>query len=77
MLAKCVSLIVVLAITCAARAQVLALKSPDGRVEVKLLADQSRLRFTVSANGMTVVEPSPIVFTVDGVDIADGVALSS
>src|SRR4051812_6004436 len=69
--------IVVLGLTVPTGAQVLSLKSPDGRVEIKLLPDQPRLRFAVNVNGVAVVEPSPIVFTLDGVDVTDGVTLTN
>ncbi len=53
--------------------ETLTVKSPQGQVEMKLLAGEPRLRFTITMDGVTVVEPSPIAFTVDGVDLADGI----
>jgi hypothetical protein len=50
----------------------LSVKSPRGQVEIRLLAGAPRLRFTVVMNGTTIIEPSPMSFTVDGVDLADG-----
>ncbi|MGB7157724.1 MAG: glycoside hydrolase family 97 N-terminal domain-containing protein, partial [Tepidisphaeraceae bacterium] len=68
---------VVLSIASSARAQLreaLTVKSPEGNVEIKLLPGEPRLRFTVVMNGTTVIEPSPIAFTLDGVDLAEGAA---
>ena len=50
----------------------LSVKSPRGPVEIRLLAGEPRLRFTVIMNGTTVIEPSPMSFTLDGVDLTDG-----
>src|SRR5687767_10617755 len=50
----------------------LVVRSPNGAVELHVLAGESRLRFTVMAGGVTVIEPSPMSFTIDGVDLADG-----
>ena len=50
----------------------LTVKSPRGQVEIRVLAGEPRLRFTVIMNGTTVIEPSPMSFTVDGVDLAEG-----
>ena len=47
--------------------------SPDGNVQFKLLLRESRLEFAVTFRDKAVIETSPIVFTVDGVDLAEGV----
>jgi alpha-glucosidase len=47
--------------------------SPNGRVQFKLLSPGSRLEFAVAFRDKAVIETSPIVFTLDGVDLAEGV----
>ena len=49
------------------------ISSPDGNVQFKLLLRESRLKFAVSFSDKAVIETSPIVFTVDGADLAEGV----
>src|SRR2546421_2115013 len=44
----------------------------DKRVAFKLLVDQPRLRYSVRAGDATVVEDSPLVFTIDKEDVTDG-----
>jgi hypothetical protein len=73
-------LLVLAIVSTSAHAQLrdaLTVKSPQGQVELKLLPDAPRLRFTVRMNGVTVIEASPIVFTIDGVDLADGVTATT
>lgn len=50
----------------------LTIASPDDRVRFQLLLDQPRARLAVSMGANPVVEPSPIVFTLDGVDLTQG-----
>jgi alpha-glucosidase len=50
--------------------------SPNGSLELKLLPGDGPLQFTVFFNNHTIIEPSPIRFTVDGVELADKVELS-
>jgi alpha-glucosidase len=50
-----------------------AIRSPNGRVAFAVQADSDgRLRFSVSFGGRPVIEPSPLVLTVDGADLARG-----
>jgi len=70
----CIAILVAL-VSSAAHAQLreaLSVRSPQGDVEIKVLPGDSRLTFTVIANGVAVIEPSPMSFTLDGVDLADG-----
>jgi alpha-glucosidase len=53
------------------------LASPDGRVGFTLLPNAERLTFTVTLDGRTVIEPSPIELTVDGVDLGSGLIFGS
>ncbi|HEV2294290.1 MAG TPA: glycoside hydrolase family 97 N-terminal domain-containing protein [Tepidisphaeraceae bacterium] len=69
------SFVVMTVAASAAHAQLrepLSVRSPQRQVEIRLLPDEARLRFVVIMDGVTVIEPSPMVFTVDGVDLADG-----
>ena len=47
--------------------------SPDGAVHFRLLQGKDRLKFTVSSRTNLIIEPSAMKFTVDGVDLAEGV----
>jgi alpha-glucosidase len=49
--------------------------SPDGSVQLKLLSHEGRLQFAVTRKDQTVIEASPLHFTLDGVDLTEGVAL--
>ena len=51
--------------------------SPDGRVAFTLLPNAERLTFTVTLDGRTVIEPSPVELTVDGVDLGSGLIFGS
>jgi alpha-glucosidase len=48
-------------------------KSPDGRIQFSLLPNAERLTFTVSLDGVPVLEPSPLVMKLDGYDLSSGV----
>jgi alpha-glucosidase len=50
-----------------------AVASPGGAVELTLLVDNGHLKYSVARGGASVIESSPLVFTIDGVDIASGV----
>lgn len=47
--------------------------SPDGNIRFTLLPSAERLTYTVAMGHTIVVEPSPIVMTVDGYDLSSGV----
>jgi alpha-glucosidase len=47
--------------------------SPNGGVQFTLLRDAGRLQCALALNGKPVLQPSPLRFTLDGVDLADGV----
>jgi alpha-glucosidase len=49
--------------------------SPDGRVKFTLLKNAERLTFTVALENTTVIDPSPMVLTLDGYDLSSGVVL--
>src|SRR5262245_62045090 len=44
--------------------------SPDGRITFAMLPNAERLTFTVSMDKTTVIDPSPVVFTLDGYDLS-------
>jgi alpha-glucosidase len=51
----------------------LTLASPDGLLRAVLSVDgQGRLRYAIERNGVTMLEPSPLGVTVDGVDLGTG-----
>ena len=54
----------------------LDVRSPNGQVTFTFLPNAERLTFTVALGNTTVIEPSPIVLTLDGYDLSSGVVLS-
>jgi alpha-glucosidase len=48
-------------------------RSPNGQVAFSLLPNAERLTFTVTLGDAAVIEPSPIVLTLDGYDLSAGV----
>jgi alpha-glucosidase len=54
------------------QAQVL---SPDGNVQLKFLLDKGRLDYTVTFKNKAVIERSRVQFSVDGVDLSQGLEL--
>src|SRR4029453_1625172 len=56
------------------RVQMTALdvQSPDGQVTFKILPNAERVTFSVALGNTTVIEPSPIVMTLDGYDLSAG-----
>jgi alpha-glucosidase len=56
----------------AAAADPTAVVSPDGNVQFRLSFAKSRPHFGVRFRGVPVIEASPLVMTLDGVDITDG-----
>ena len=50
--------------------------SPNGQVRFKFLPNAERLAFTVTLGNTTVLDPSPIVLTLDGYDLSAGVVMS-
>ena len=53
--------------------QALDLRSPNGQVTFTFLPNAERLSFTIRVGDTTVIEPSPIVLTLDGYDLSAGV----
>jgi alpha-glucosidase len=53
------------------------LQSPDGHVRFELLTGQPRLHYCVRLDNDAVIEPSPMAFIVDGVDLTDGAVRQS
>jgi alpha-glucosidase len=51
----------------------LDVRSPNGQVTFTFLPNAERLTFTVKQGDTTVIEPSPIVLTLDGYDLSAGV----
>lgn len=45
-------------------------RSPNGHVTLRFLPNAERLTFTVQLGNVTVIEPSPIVLTLDGYDLS-------
>jgi alpha-glucosidase len=57
---------------------VIAVKSPDGRVVFELQTGaERRARFAVSFNGQPVIESSPLILTVDAVDLTADVEIGA
>ncbi len=48
-------------------------RSPNGQVTLTFLSNAERLTFTVTLGDVTVIEPSPIILTLDGYDLSAGV----
>src|SRR5262245_52060983 len=51
-------------------------ESPDERVWFTLLPHAERLTFTVSVDGIVVLEPSPLAMTLDGYELSTGVVFN-
>src|SRR5437899_2418186 len=51
--------------------------SPDGAVALKLWNESGRLRFAVTFKDQPVIESSPLSFTLDGIDLAEGAELGT
>ncbi len=49
--------------------------SPDARITLAMLPNAERLTFTVAMDKIAIVDPSPIVLTLDGYDLSAGVVL--
>ena len=64
------------AVLSACRCQTLDVRSPNGEVTFTFLPNAERLTFTVALGNTTVIEPSPIVLTLDGNDLSSGVVLN-
>src|SRR5947208_1461320 len=60
---------------CTGAARSMTLTRPHRHVRVAVLADQPRLRYNVSLDKDVIIETSPLVFTVDGVDLTDGATI--
>ncbi|MFD2256767.1 glycoside hydrolase family 97 catalytic domain-containing protein [Luteolibacter algae] len=74
------SLLAIAAITCGhgAWAQEILGKSPDGKVSAAIFVDEANsLRYRVDFKNSTVVEPSALGITVEGIKLGEGVALGS
>src|SRR5688572_9986597 len=56
--------------------ETMTLGSPDGRVLFRLNINEPVLTYSVTFKGAAVIEPSPMVFTIDGVDVTEGVRVS-
>ena len=54
----------------------LDVRSPNGQLTFTVLPNPERVTFTVALGNTTVIEPSPIVLTLDGYDLSAGVVLS-
>jgi hypothetical protein len=51
----------------------LKVASPDGKVEFQLLPQPARLSYRVSFKNQPVIEASPFGFSIDGVELTQGV----
>jgi alpha-glucosidase len=49
--------------------------SPDGSVGFKFFLNQGKLSYSISCRNKSIIEPSPMEFTVDGVDLTQGAEL--
>jgi alpha-glucosidase len=54
----------------------LDVRSPNGQLTFTVLPNPERVTFTVALGNTTVIEPSPIVLTLDGYDLSAGVVMS-
>ena len=54
----------------------LDVRSPNGQVTFTVLPNAERVTFTVALGDTPVIEPSPIVLTLDGYDLSAGVVMS-
>ncbi len=54
----------------------LVVASPDGTVRFTLLANAERLTYTVTLDGATVLEPSPLAMHLDGYELSTGAVLN-
>src|SRR5881397_3356899 len=59
-------LLCLLTLTTAAQTR---LTSPNGAIEFKLTLRQGRLTYAIASRGKAVIEPSPMQFTLDAVDL--------
>src|SRR5437773_1228293 len=59
--------------TCGGAAVVSPIHSPDGSVEFMLFQRESRLTYSITFRNKPVIEASPLIVMVDGVDLTDGV----
>ena len=57
------------------RMERLDVASPDGRIVFTLLPNTERLSFTVTMDGRTAIDPSPVQMEVDGFDLGAGLIL--
>ncbi len=51
--------------------------SPDGNVRFTLLPNAERLTYTVTLNGASVLEPSPLAMQLDGYELSTGVVFNN
>jgi alpha-glucosidase len=58
------------------RMSAIDVRSPNGQVTFSLLPNAERLTFTVTLGDTTVIEPSPLVVTLDGYDLSAGIVLN-
>lgn len=49
--------------------------SPDGSVQFKFFVNQGKLSYSISSRNKSVIESSPMEFTLDGVDLTQGAEL--
>src|SRR4051794_16198121 len=49
--------------------------SPNGALQFKVMTENGRLEFAITSGKRAIIEPSPMRFTVDGVDLTDGAQL--
>ena len=52
---------------------ILTIKSPDGLIQLNIFVKSSDLMFSGTMNGISVVETSPFLMSVDGINITSGV----
>ena len=61
----------------AAESQAATVTSPNGQIALRVFVSGNRLRYSATMNGTTVLEPSDLAITVDGVNIGEGVKVGS
>ncbi|MBO7439663.1 MAG: glycoside hydrolase family 97 N-terminal domain-containing protein, partial [Bacteroidales bacterium] len=69
------NLLTLLALTTAMTANAQTVKSPDGRLAVSLQCENSRLSYSTSYDGKTILEPSPLGLITDVADFTQGLSV--
>ena len=69
------NLLTILALTATLAVNAQTVKSPDGRLAVNLKCENSRISYTASYDGKTVLESSPLGLITDVADFTQGLSV--